>query len=462
MKSFDIRKTLLNRDAVLSTFWSTLQQIVVAASTFFILKAIASVTSGDTSAGMMFIGFFVASLVLVYVPNTVSMLYLQRWRISSLSSFVSSFIEHNKGQAPFGHARNKSQTESWLTNESFTVYDTATNLLYQIYSTALNSAFNILIIAVSLDRRLLLWYLAAGVALVSAHFVFKKKISNVSLEMQQSRKDLSNAMLSAWDNVFIGNQHNLGHWLRHFEIQIRAAKSTATRYDGVRSLISSATVCVALVVVAIGNGIFLFENAEDVPKVAALLITLPRQLQIIQSIFAFFNLTLSWAGTSGQLKELEKIVRLSAADDESEKFIDFDVITFSDGNAVCKMASLHEADQRLTQLQSGRWTLRGRNGAGKSTLLAALKKSWGDNAFLLPSRFGDLRFTRDFQAHSDGNRLLAVFAEISQLQDVKAVLLDEWDANLDGENLTAVSLAIDELARTKLVLESRHRGTSAW
>jgi ABC-type transport system involved in cytochrome bd biosynthesis fused ATPase/permease subunit len=41
------------------------------------------------------------------------------------------------------------------------------------------------------------------------------------------------------------------------------------------------------------------------------------------------------------------------------------------------------------------------------------------------------------------------------------VLLDEWDANLDAANLALVHARIEELAKTKVVIEVRHRESQA-
>lgn len=107
---------------------------------------------------------------------------------------------------------------------------------------------------------------------------------------------------------------------------------------------------------------------------------------------------------------------------------------------------------------NGRRTLRGPNGTGKSTLLSVLKEKTGDSSFMLPTNYEDLSFSIDFLGHSDGNRLLAVFEKIAELESVKYIILDEWDANLDGKNLSLINDAIERLAETKVIIESRHRG----
>lgn len=458
MKTFKIESTLINRDAVISTVWSTIQQIVVASSTYFILEAIRYATAGDIDTGMKFIAAFVASLVLVYLPNTLSMMYLQRWRLASIDSFVKAFTQSNFGKTTFGHSRNKVHNEAWLTNESFTVYDSATGLLYQLYSTFTNSAFNILVIALALDARILFWYLLAGALLMASNYFFSSRITQVSVDVQNTRKQLANIMLTAWDNIFVGNRSNFLNWNKNYETRMNDARNAAIRSDVVRSLISSGMVSVALLIVAFGNGVFLYENSKSLPMIAALFITLPRQLQIIQSIFAFFNLTLSWTGAHAQLKELENVVKVSSTGESSLKYVQFDAIQISNKSDCVGPKDFSDLKSLFSNDLSGRFTVRGRNGTGKSTMLGLLKEDLGDRAFYLPTHYADLIFQSTFLNHSDGNRLVSVFNDIAALTDVEVVILDEWDANLDTDNIERISAAIDSLATKKVVIESRHRG----
>jgi energy-coupling factor transporter ATP-binding protein EcfA2 len=53
--------------------------------------------------------------------------------------------------------------------------------------------------------------------------------------------------------------------------------------------------------------------------------------------------------------------------------------------------------------------------------------------------------------------MLAVFAEVQAFENVRYILLDEWDANLDSENIGRLDAAIDRLAEKWTVIESRHR-----
>lgn len=50
--------------------------------------------------------------------------------------------------------------------------------------------------------------------------------------------------------------------------------------------------------------------------------------------------------------------------------------------------------------------------------------------------------------------MLMVLTELSQ-SNVAIILLDEWDANLDSDNVKAMDSLLDKLAKEKLVIEIR-------
>jgi len=454
-----VRSTLGGRDASHCLLWATLQQLVVASSTYFIIEAIQAVTRNDHPLAMKFAVAFVVSLVIVYLPVTGGVIALQKWRLSAFARFVEKFVSVNQGRTTWSHARDKSRFESWLTNESSTVYANATSILFDAYSIFLSSILNILVISVAIDGRIIGWYALAALLLLASNLLFQNKIRAVSLHSQQARKDLSNVMLNAWENILIGNRHCLHNWLARFRHGVHEASRGAVRADLTKSLISSATVSLALMVIALGNAIYFYENRLNLPMVAALLITLPRQLQVVQNIFAFFNMHLSWVGVSSQLREIAAFIEFAREPRDSASHVQMSELSTSHNGLDQRFAHIPDFMDHVRSKANGRFTLRGKNGAGKSTLLSMLAEATGEDSFYLPAHFSDLAFTdSSWIGHSDGNRVLAVFREIADLKAVRYVLLDEWDANLDPHNLAQIDEAITHLAQTKVVLESRHRG----
>lgn len=458
MSKFRIYTTLINREGVYTAIWATLQQLVVASSTYFIIAAIRAATANDYQTSIAYALAFVVSLVVVFVPNTLSVIWLQKWRLESLSRFVGLFIQNNAGKTTWAHSRNKSKLESWLTNESSLIFENGSRVLYDLYQLFMSTILNILVIAWAIDPRISGWYLAAGAVLMLANHFCRQQIGQASLGMQNTRRDLANVMLSAWENIFVGNEHNLNHWKARFAQGVKQAKDAAVSYDRTRTVASSLAVSLALLIIALGNGIYLRENQGHIAALTALLVTLPRQLQVIQNIFGFFGLYLSWQGLRSQFTELNSILSLSEKAKDLTTFVRVDEISVANREHERKYADLQTLTKDLLTYKSGRFTLRGRNGSGKSTILSLLAETTGRDSFFLPSHYVDLAFSNDaLVSHSDGNRILTVFAELETLKDVKYILLDEWDANLDQNNIQHIDAAIDRLAADWVIIESRHR-----
>ena len=62
----------------------------------------------------------------------------------------------------------------------------------------------------------------------------------------------------------------------------------------------------------------------------------------------------------------------------------------------------------------------------------------------------------DDTALSTGQKTGILLKEIFELEGIKYFLLDEWDANLDGENRRAIDGILDELSKSKTIVEVRH------
>jgi ABC-type bacteriocin/lantibiotic exporter with double-glycine peptidase domain len=107
----------------------------------------------------------------------------------------------------------------------------------------------------------------------------------------------------------------------------------------------------------------------------------------------------------------------------------------------------------------GRYTLRGPNGSGKTSLLLSLKEIYGDGAFYLPAQW-ELETGQDVSGISTGQRAVNSLLELLTPNErnglLPILLLDEWDANLDEENQLMIDQRISEIAKTHLVIESRH------
>ena len=110
----------------------------------------------------------------------------------------------------------------------------------------------------------------------------------------------------------------------------------------------------------------------------------------------------------------------------------------------------------LQYVNKGRFTIRGENGSGKSTLLLALKKFFGESAIMLPAQHGRLAWKNSNPDLSTGQRTLQQIREMVSGSDVRVLLFDEWDANLDYSNREEINQLLNDISSSLIVIEIRH------
>ncbi|MCC7459880.1 MAG: hypothetical protein IT286_01135 [Proteobacteria bacterium] len=143
--------------------------------------------------------------------------------------------------------------------------------------------------------------------------------------------------------------------------------------------------------------------------------------------------------------------------DQLKRFCDFKEIEFNDGSNLLKYSEIVDFIDDLKKIKNGRITIRGKNGSGKSTMLSHLAEALGRDAFYLPTK-SDLIFKSDVMKSSDGQKMLQVVDEISSVDLPKYLILDEWDANLDLENIKTLDQKIAKISQNNVIIEVRHRG----
>ena len=110
--------------------------------------------------------------------------------------------------------------------------------------------------------------------------------------------------------------------------------------------------------------------------------------------------------------------------------------------------------------KKGRYTITGDNGSGKTTLLAEIKTQLSDNAYILPSQskmmFLNGLSGREFSTgEKTAENLNEIASNINNI-GITVLLLDEWNANLDKENINNLNKIIDDISLNICVIEVVH------
>lgn len=443
-----------NFDGLFCLICLLFQQIIVASSTFFIIKTIQAVELSDHRSLTIYGVCFVVSLTLVHVPNALSHIFLDRFYVTTLNRYLNKFLLVNQARPTLSHRAIRSKYESWITLEATSTFRESTLVLYDFFSTFLNATLSIIVIAYMLDLALLLAYALAGVFVYTSMRVFRHNLRHASRNVQEARKQLADILLAAWDNVVLGHKSYKKKWLASFNTQTINTNSAFTKYNLVRSSISFLSTLLALTCVVIGNLFVVVKAQNNFTLVASVVVTFPRQVQVLQNTFMFFSAMLEWDAIGIRIAGLATPLSIKAP---TENYIQIDKLSFCGIGVKEKYSSEYDFIHDLENLPVGRVTIRGENGTGKSTLLARLAEHFSENATYLPTKY-DLMFDDEtIRTASDGERLVRVLNEFLEKGVGEYVLLDEWDASLDAGNLKKVTALIEEIAFDHVIVEVRHR-----
>lgn len=457
IKTWQLYKDLFAHKDTFFCFVSLLlQQILVAASTYFIIKLGEAIALHGAYSG--YLTLFVASLIIVYIPGIFYLLFLNKAQYEAIHRFVHLFISANKNQiAHYSSPEYRKDKEPWLTSEGISVVQEASSIVTDGIAILLNVLLNALTIAIFVEKSMLLAYGASFFILWLSVVFAKKPLQTMSTELQVSQVNMQNTLLNAWDNILIQNQYNFTGWLNLFQQTWNHAKEKSIKYAIGTNLFSSLAMLLAMLPVLAIIIISFYKHANDWAILSALIVTLPRQLQILQNIFSVFSYSVHWTGFQAKMAGLAKSVTNQLSLSPSER-ISWKKLSFIDNhnNEAFSVTSLDSLIHKIKN-STGRITVRGPNGAGKSTLFCLLKKELGNTTFYLPAS-SNLYFNSTWNKNlSSGEKVKIIFSEIAEeAGKIPYLLLDEWDANLDEKNRYLISYKINELARTTSILEIRH------
>jgi ABC-type bacteriocin/lantibiotic exporter with double-glycine peptidase domain len=447
---------LKNKSAFSCLIALVIQQLIVASSTLWIVRLSRDIVSGANFSTNLFL--YLASLVLPYLPAAVMSVLLITWEQSALKKYINLFISANTHHINlWSDKKKREEFISTVNHEGSQTINQAVNYYYGLTSAGLNTFLNILTIAFLVDYLFLASY---SFSLVLS-FILIKMQSNPHKRLvqkaQNSRIELGKSILSFWDNVVLGNVYNLKFWKKNTDERIERSVKDNVSASAFRELISIgislATFLPSLVVAAYG----MYRHAGNSVALAAFLVIMPRLFLILSYTYNLLYLVTQFGAMKTRVKTILNVVETQESSGPSSYAprIDWQSIQIHGRDQINGNAVSLDAIKGMLQ-KPGRITIRGKNGSGKSSLLLELKRVFKEDAFYLPSQ-NHLHFSFGEVDRSTGELLKEQLEEIHKNVDSKIILLDEWDANLDGMNQNQLSQLIDQIAQTKCVVEVRHR-----
>lgn len=457
---------LSNRYAIGVLVVMTIQQLIEASSTFWLVTLTAHVTEGKPFVPYLLI--YLLALLLPYIPNCIGLVLKTSWKQEAQRSFVNNFVTNNKDNiVEWSNKGLKQEKLSVLTSEGPSTLHLFIDYVWDLFTYVLSVLFNIMALAIVVEP---LFAISYGISVSCVILVMKMKLRAQRQLTQKAliaRVDLCQSLLAAWDNVLLGNQYNYKLWHEKTTQRLKRCLQRnidLERFDQILAIsVALMTALPSLAVVVFS----MLKHQNNMTQLTTYIVILPLLFMILSYTYQTLSLAFRWNMHRSKLTTIYRVIQATSDSPSSmEKKIKWPKImaTYTtaapDDHVSRKVTSPAPLDSHLDIVEhsskSGRLTLRGENGCGKSTALMLVKHALDKNAFFLPTHT-QLSFTSETNKYSTGESLRNRLMEILERVEADVLLLDEWDANLDSENQEKLSALIDELSSKKCVIEVRHR-----
>lgn len=460
---------LTNRWAIGCLAILTVQMLIEASSTFWLVKFMNSISQGHVYVPYLF--YYLAALALPYIPGCIALIMKTMWKQEAQRYFINAFVASNRNN--IGEWNNKGLREeklSLLTAEGPAALHALIDYVWDLFTYVLSVALNILALSIVVEP---LFALAYGVSVTCVIIVMKlkrRKQRQLTQKALAARVDLFQSLLAAWDNVLLGNNYNFKLWDEKTSQRLKRCLQRnidLERFDQILAIFSALMTSIpSLIVVTY----FIYQYKSDPVQLSAFVVILPLLFMILSYTYQTLTLAFRWGVHRGKLMAIYRAIQASK-DNHSmmERKVKWAKIKASlskgplpemepsEQVSLATPRPMESYGDLMKQIAPfGRLTLRGENGSGKSTALMLVKNALAGKAFFLPTH-NELSFASDSNKFSTGESLRKRLTEIFDKVDADVLLLDEWDANLDAENQEILTDLIDKIAEKKCVIEVRHR-----
>lgn len=444
-----LKTIFLHRAALWALLLVVLHQSMVASSAYFLTAAIEALQAGGPFQRPLLLYFL--AMILPFVPGCLAYVAVCAWANAAHASVVRIFEQRYQGRPLlYRDSAWREKVESIVSRNTFSALSGYIHYLYGLASFSLNSLLSLLVIAYLLPAGVWQGYLVSVAACAAVIGVFSPRVDRLSTAAQDNLARYGQVLGSLWANVTLGNPANLLHW------RARARETGARYYHSLTALewVKQASNGLLGLVTLIPSAYLIYQMVTaprvEPALVAATLVNLTRIFHILNSLGALVYQVLEFRAADAALRFVFEATTPPAqhAPQPPCEGILLNDAPIPDGPALVK---------QLRSAPCGRYTLRGPNGSGKTTLLLGLKAADPDNTLYLPVSFEQLAWRSALDGLSSGERMMRVLAEVGEMPEVRCLLLDEWDANLDQGNIRRADAALAELAQRKVVVEVRHR-----
>jgi ABC-type bacteriocin/lantibiotic exporter with double-glycine peptidase domain len=408
-----------------------------------------------------------------YALHGISWVYGERAGFTAYSRYMSSFAKDNRFQTGLMVDKPiRERVEPFLTNETFHLLFEMMYELEGALQLFFGLLFSAIVIGFEIDAGFPIAYAIIFLLVMLLQYCVRKPVSAAYLNNQKMTNRLTAQTYTAWDNIFSGNRYNFSIWLAAFKAKLRLALRAQIRAIAWRETLSTVSGVIGLGVIFSVMAWVVRKDVADIALLAGLAATLPKQIDMTHDVH---NLAIGWNDLLALWTRSQGVVdnMHPKPSSELEPRLGFDRLQLRQGTTQVSCDSLADAMAIVMMQPTGRINVRGQNGSGKSSLLLALRKNLKGKAYYWPtadrlsfdfSKIDDSTDTSDDdddeekpRGYSSGEQQLAALSEIVEKTRSHIYLLDEWDANLDGENRAKAQALINTLSQRARVIEISHR-----
>lgn len=422
---------------------TVLQQALIALGTFSLIRA------GLSIENLQLFLFWVGAALLLHLLTPLFSMVLRpletKLTYFAYGEFLKKKVLANKSKPSLWAKKDQketylssisSETESYLSAIIFVILD--------VFSYILSLVFGVFVLGVTLDVAFVPAFAIAGALSLLAYVLMQKVVVQKSYEEQEAKTKLGGFLLQSWENILFNNSLTIQKYEdrlnQTFQKTLKASVRSTTWNEALITLLSTVSSLPVL-------GVILYvivQSDLSTSAMTALLVTIPRQLNLLGTFRSLFQSMTSYISFESKFETLLKNASLQEEDLKQRISLSEIQVNGSAAGSVEKVAAL----------ESGRFTVRGRNGAGKSTYLLHLNETL-ESSFYLPSH-PQFIHNEDVVHESTGQKIMRHLGYIQE-SDAKFILMDEWDANLDEKNIEIVNGVLEELSKSRVIVEVRHR-----
>jgi ABC-type bacteriocin/lantibiotic exporter with double-glycine peptidase domain len=424
----------------------TIQQMVLAYSSYMIAQAGIALTEGQRTQSIHDITMFFLFALLAYVLSASCAVWETQIKNKAWFNYVQLANLRITNDQRIVSEKNKRLFNSWISVEAKNTIERLFDTAVSLFSLYLNAILTLIVFWITLSPKVVGILILSALLLLLLLWASKARMFKLANENQSLQVDVMSKVETLWHGCIYGNKNTNAHNHSTFSALSDSFFRSNNKIVAVEQLIASLPIvfCVLLIVLAIN------QNAVTYGELGAMVALLPRTLQLLGNIHEL-------GASNGRLVFLFK------------KYSNLKTMNFGfelqnlEAQIAFHLLSVHNVltDQKIEveyliqgmahgTITQGRYLLTGENGTGKSSLFRLLKEKHPSALVISPASEDNTSVSLS----SGQNFLEKLNRALTYVDNI--LMLDEWDANLDQHNTQAVHDRLNEVAQDLLLLEIRH------